>query len=411
MRSLRLRLLAAMTLLPVGAVAAVWLTLSQLNPVDASHALSFTVVPLSRSGGGPRVAGDDADSFRPEATVAVGEGIQPVVYRTADDDGFVIQASPEFVEAVRADQEALDAAQVRRLTITAGAAAAVAVVLAFLTWRRISGPVHALTRAAHALEAGDLASRAPVAGRDELGTLSHAFNAMAERIERDTALRRRMTSDIAHELRTPLNNLAGFADALADGVVAPAPAAFASLQEEVAILTRLVADLEQLALGDSGGLDLQVEEIDLAEVAANAIQSVTPRASDAGVAVGLETSACVPVRGDPARLGQVARNLLENAVRHTPAGGRVRVSVRELPTAVSMSVEDNGPGIAPEHLPFIFERLYRADPARAKATGGSGLGLAIARQLVEAHGGTISAGASALGGARFSIELPHSTVG
>jgi signal transduction histidine kinase len=229
---------------------------------------------------------------------------------------------------------------------------------------------------------------------------------MAASIEHNQDLRRQMTSDVAHELRTPLNNISGYLDAIADGVVEPTPATIASLQEEAALLVRLVADLEQLSLADAGRQVLVKQRLNLADVVERAVAFIAPRSRARGITIQAECSATPAVEGDADRLAQVVRNLLENAVTHTPEGGRITVALKREGRSATLSVADTGPGIAPQHLPLIFERFYRADPSRTRATGGAGLGLAIVKQLVEAHGGTVSVENLPRSGACFTVTLP-----
>jgi two-component system sensor histidine kinase BaeS len=391
-----------MVALPVLAVGAVWVATIRLNDTNLEDSLKFRVVPLSRGVGTSGISSPDQ---LPPVTFAT--GTRPIVYETESGESVLIQAEPGFVDAFADDQANATSALNQRLLITAGAAAAAAAVVGILSWRRIVRPVETLTGAARAMAAGDLAQRVHVDSTDELGQLGDAFNAMAESVERDARLRRTMTSDVAHELRTPLNNLSGYLDAIAEGVVEPDREVIGSLQEEAATLTRLVADLEQLALAEAGFLQLYFGPTDIAAIAERAAAAIQPRARTKGVAVAFETPppGLPHVMGDEARLGQVVRNLLENAVRHTPPGGSVRVRASAGAGRVEVAVTDTGPGIPEEHLPFIFERFYRVDAARAHATGGAGLGLAIVRQLVEAHGGTIEAHNVRGGGAEFVVSL------
>jgi signal transduction histidine kinase len=273
----------------------------------------------------------------------------------------------------------------------------------------VLGPVELLTGAARQLESGDLQQRVTVSSRDEIGELGQAFNSMAASLERNEALRKQLTSDVAHELRTPLNNIGGYLDAISDGVIEPDRRAISSLQEEAGLLIRLVGDLQQLALADAGYQELFTEPLQIEDVVMPAVAAVAKRAAAKDVALSIERGTRVPpVVADRARLGQVIRNLLENPVTHTPAEGRVVVSIRRARDRTTISVVDSGPGIPEDDLPFIFERFYRADKARARATGGAGLGLAIVKQLVEAHGGTVTAENGRDGGARLTVSLPAS---
>jgi signal transduction histidine kinase len=290
--------------------------------------------------------------------------------------------------------------------------AVVAVGLAALlfTWllsRRMLGPIEALTSAAGRMERGDLSQRVAASSRDEIGELGRAFNSMAGGLERLEQLRRGMVSDIAHELRTPLSNIRGYLEAMRDGVARPDPALIASLHEEALLLTRLVDDLQQLELADAGQLKLVRQEADLGEVVEQAVIASRPAAASKSISVTTEVAPDLPpVEADRERVGQVLRNLLDNAIRHTPEGGSITVAARNDGDEVEMNVRDTGAGIPPEHMPNIFERFYRADSSRTRSTGGAGLGLSIARQLVELHGGRIWVDSTPGAGSSFYFTLP-----
>jgi two-component system sensor histidine kinase BaeS len=236
--------------------------------------------------------------------------------------------------------------------------------------------------------------------------LGHAFNAMASSVEANDHQRRVMVSDVAHELRTPLSNIKGYLEASEDGVVPLDGALVRSLQEEAALLERLVSDLQELALADAGMLRLHPEERDVAELAAQTVAAHRAAADAGGVALELAAGDPAVAVVDPARIRQALGNLVANAVTFTPAGGVVRVSVLPRPAGVDIAVSDTGPGIGEEHLPYVFDRFYRADPSRSRATGGSGLGLAITKHLVEAHGGRVTVSSTAGKGSTFVITLP-----
>jgi signal transduction histidine kinase len=298
----------------------------------------------------------------------------------------------------------------RALMIGLGVAALCAVVLAVLLARHILRPVEMLTDAARGMAAGDVRRRVTVQSHDEIGLLGDAFNAMAESRARLDELRRNLVNDVAHELRTPLANLQGYLEVLRDGLTPPTPEVLAILHDESLLLSRLVADLQELALAEAGELPLSPEPVALADPVLQAIDAHRPAAG--AKAVNLE--ATLPdelplVAVDVARFSQILRNLLRNAIAHTPAGGTIAVAAAPRDREVVLTVRDTGVGIPPEHVPYVFDRFYRADPARARATGGSGLGLAIVKHLVEAHGGRIDV-ASALGsGTTFTFTLPLAT--
>jgi signal transduction histidine kinase len=203
-----------------------------------------------------------------------------------------------------------------------------------------------------------------------------------------------------------LTNLRCQIEAIQDGLQAPDAAALRSLQEEALLLARLVDDLQDLALAEAGQLSLRRTPVPVAEAVDSALAAIRPLAAERDIALRTETAAAGRVDADRERLAQILRNLLANAVTHTPAGGTIRVLATPNGGRVSIEVSDTGPGIPPEHLPHVFERLYRGDPSRARATGGAGLGLAIVKQLVEAHGGRVSAKSDPGRGARFTFTLP-----
>jgi len=282
-----------------------------------------------------------------------------------------------------------------------------AVLLALALSRRILGPVEALTAAARRMGKGDLSQRVEVQSRDEIGELARSFNAMADGLARLEELRRNMVTDVAHELRTPLSNIRGYLEAFRDGVVQPEPEVIGSLYEEAMLLNRLLDDLQELALAEAGQLRLERRPVVVSDVVNRAVEAAHARASVKGVALKVELPADLPlVEVDPQRIEQVLGNLLSNGLTHTPSGGEVVSTARAREGEVEVSVSDTGEGIPPEHLPYVFERFYRVDKSRSRATGGTGLGLAIAKQLVEAHGGRISVESEVGQGTRFTFTLP-----
>ncbi len=297
---------------------------------------------------------------------------------------------------------------VRRSILTAAlAAGAIALLLGGLFLRQVLAPLKRLEEAARRLAHGDLSQRVPVPARDELGRLAETFNEMAARLRRSEELRRRMIQDIAHELRTPLTVIQGNLQAILDGVFEPTPETIASIHEESLLLSRLIHDLRELSLAEAGELPLHKQLVDLREVVRQAAAAFEPRLEAKGVRLELEVGEePLPVEVDPERLRQVLFNLLSNAERYTPEGGRIAVRAEQRDGEARVSVSDTGPGIPPEELPYVFERFWRGDKARARRSGGTGLGLAIAKQLVEAHGGRIGAESEPGRGATFRFTLP-----
>ena len=306
----------------------------------------------------------------------------------------------------------------RSILLAVLAAGVIALALGALLFSQLTAPIRRLTAAAHAIASGDLSQR--VAGRpgDELGDLAAAFNTMAANLAASEGQRRQMVADIAHELRTPLSVMQANLEAMQDGVLPTDAEQLASLHEETLLLSRLVADLRLLSLAEAGQLELELTEADLGELASRAAERLRPAADAKGVALAVEIAAGLPrVQVDADRFIQMIGNLVDNALRYTPPGGRIELAVRWSGEAGPtrrpiVAVTDTGGGIAPADLPHVFDRFYRGDKSRARASGGSGLGLAIVKQLVEAHGGQVWAESPVFQaadgqryGSRFSITV------
>ncbi|GII24860.1 sensor histidine kinase [Planosporangium mesophilum] len=290
--------------------------------------------------------------------------------------------------------------------LVALAVAVAAIVGALLLSRGVLRPVRALIDASGRVGAGELGRRVPVSGRDEIAQLGRAFNRMADSLQASEERQRRLTADIAHELRTPLANLRGYLEALRDGVVEPTPQLVSSLHEEVLLQQRIVEDLQDLALAETGALTYHRTEVDLDDLLATCVTTHRGAAESVGVGLGLWAQAQPRVDADPDRLRQVVGNLITNAVRATSPGGRVEVHLSQDKEAVVIRVRDTGTGIPADDLPHLFDRFWRADAARGRTTGGSGLGLAIARQIVTDHAGTIDVASTVGVGTAFTIRLP-----
>ena len=294
----------------------------------------------------------------------------------------------------------------RRLLITFSAAMIAALLLTILLSRRITRPVERLTTAVQTMARGGRPAHVDVSGRDEIAQLARSFNAMADALGEQEALRQRMVSDVAHELRTPLTNLRCELESIQDGLATADPRRIASLHQEVLHLGRLVDDLQELAIAEAGSLPLQLARIDLAATVAHVVERFEAESERRAIALSHRVDH-VEIDADATRIAQIVRNLLSNALRHTPEGGRIDVDVRREGQHAIVTVSDNGGGIPEGELERIFERFYRVDESRTRERGGAGLGLAIARRLVELHGGSIRA-ENAGGGARFTVSLPAS---
>ena len=300
----------------------------------------------------------------------------------------------------------------RSLIIAIALAGLVGLLLTYFLSRSILRPVDELILAARAMEKGDLSQRVAVRGKGELGELARAFNAMAEGLTRLEQLRQNMVTDVAHELRTPLSNVRGYLEALRDGVVEPTPETIASVYEEAMLLNRLVDDLQELALVEAGQLKLVCQPVNICEVIGKAVLALKSQANEKEIILATDLPDDLPlVEADAERLGQVLRNLLKNAIVNTPPGGDITIQARTVDSQVEVSVQDNGLGISAEHLPYVFERFYRADQSRARSTGGAGLGLAIVKQLVEAQGGQVAIDSQVDSGTRVSFTSPIAGTG
>jgi len=273
--------------------------------------------------------------------------------------------------------------------------------------RIISAPVARLVDAARRIGAGDLETRVSIRGSQEFEELALAFNTMAADLHHAEMLRRHMMADVSHELRTPLAALEGNLRAAIDQIYPLDDAGIARLYGQTRHLSRLVNDLRELALAEAGQLPLRPQLLDLGELLDDVAQVFAPLADEHGVQLTIAYHAAPHVEADAARLRQMLDNLLSNALRHTPAGGTITLSAEPYGAQVRLAVRDTGEGLTPEQQRAVFDRFYRADLSRNRATGGSGLGLAIVKALVEAHGGTVAV--SSLGrdqGSLFTLDLP-----
>jgi signal transduction histidine kinase len=300
----------------------------------------------------------------------------------------------------------------RSLLLAVIAAGSVTLLLTVLLSASILRPISALTSAAHKMERGDLSQRVDVKTRGELGELALAFNAMADGLDRLEQLRRNMVTDVAHELRTPLSNIRGYLEALRDEMLEPTPQVISLLHEEAMGLNHLVDELQELALAEAGQLHMERRPVEIAETVHKAINTVNQQASMKGVTINATIADDLPpAYSDPERLHQILRNLLDNAITYTPTNHQITVNVQQSNDSIEFSIADTGSGIAPEHLPYIFERFYRADKSRTRATGGAGLGLAIVKQLVEALGGQVHVESTPGKGTEVSFTTPIVTSG
>lgn len=301
------------------------------------------------------------------------------------------------------------------LIISGLIAVGVALVLGFVLTRQVTKPVLSLSNGAKQIAQGNLKYRVKVNSKDELGKLAKSFNTMAVSLDNGEQERRRIVADIAHELRTPLTVIDGTVDAIMDGVFKPDKERLSSIKEQTQMLTRLVSDLRDLSLAESGQLKLELVPTDITDLLRRKIAQVEVKALEKHIALKLTISGTIPsINIDPTRIEQVISNLVTNAIRHTPNGGNITVSIKPFDrkpayqiekASVLISVADTGEGIPPEHLPHVFERFYRVEESRSREDGGAGLGLAIVKHLVLAHGGNVWAESEIGKGSTFYVTL------
>jgi two-component system sensor histidine kinase BaeS len=272
------------------------------------------------------------------------------------------------------------------------AALALALLLGYLLTRRVLRPLSQMADITRQFAAGNFSGRVAVSSRDEIGQLGAAFNRMADGLEKLERLRKRMVADVAHELRTPLTNLRGYLEGLSDEVIPPSKSTFRMLQQEILRLVHLVEDLQQLAKADAAKAYLNRRPVALRDLIEQLLALCNPQLEEKEIDVATRFAPeADQVNADPDKLLQALRNLIENAWKYTPPHGRIDIATARVSDVVRVSFTNNGPAIAPEDLPFIFERFYRADRSRSREGGGAGIGLAIVKELIHAHGGQVGA--------------------
>jgi two-component system sensor histidine kinase BaeS len=297
--------------------------------------------------------------------------------------------------------------QHQTLFLTALCIAAGAALLSLPLAGRMVRRIMALAKATNRLASGAYDIRVPAGSCDELGQLARDFNQLAQTLESNEQLRRRWVADISHELRTPLAVLRGEVEAVQDGVRSLSPQTMEVLHAEIMHLSRLVEDLYELALADIGALTYRKTELDWAQLVALTVEA--HREQFAARNLGLHFSGPqngLPLFGDGERLRQLLANLLQNTLRYTDADGRLEVVLQARQEDYLLTFSDTAPGVPPQSLERLFDRLYRVEGSRNRTHGGAGLGLALCKSIVEAHGGRIQAAASSLGGLQITIELP-----
>ncbi len=296
----------------------------------------------------------------------------------------------------------------KNVIVSALIATSLALIIGIVLARTISHPISDLQAATRIVAEGNLGYQVPVVGKDELGQLGHSFNQMSADLAQSNALRRQMTADIAHELRNPLSVILGYTEALSDEKLEGEAATFQVMHEEVLHLQRLIEDLRTLSLADAGELSLVKQPITPAALLAHVATAHNLLAAEKQVALEVQAAEGLPeISVDPDRIVQVLGNVVANALRYTPAQGKIKMTAERDSAGITFRVTDTGVGVSEEDLPYIFERFYRVDKARYDNNNESGLGLAIAKSIVEAHGGSISAESTPGKGTTFTILLPQ----
>lgn len=286
-----------------------------------------------------------------------------------------------------------------------------ALILGAILSRTITRPIRELTKATHQMTDGKLGQQVPVRSRDEIGELASSFNKMNDELARAFNLRKQMTADIAHELRTPLSLIIGHAEGVHDGVLQPSHENFEIIREEAERLEKLVNDLRTLSLADAGELSVEFQRVNINELLGDVKSHYMTLFNQKRITLDLEpASVTLRVKADldPIRFSQVLTNILDNALRYTPEGGRVVMAVRQVESQIEITIQDNGEGVTPEEAAHLFDRFYRADPSRTREEGGSGLGLAIAKSIIEMHKGRIWVESEKGKGMKTIIRLPTS---
>ncbi|MEH6558779.1 MAG: ATP-binding protein [Oceanicoccus sp.] len=288
---------------------------------------------------------------------------------------------------------------------------ALAAMIAYPLARHFVRPINRLAAGTQALTRGEYRLDLPVDRADELGQLARDFNDLANTLDNNETSRKRWLADISHELRTPLSILRGELEAIIDGVRSMNEKNVFSLHQEIIQLQLLIEDLYQLSNSEIGGLRYDKTQVDLCSFINTISEQHRHKIETAGLTLELDTPKTpLPIWGDKNRLNQLINNLLDNSQKYTESNGNITVSTRRDQSTAIITISDSSPGVSDNSLPFLFDHLYRVDSSRNRNTGGSGLGLAICRQIVSAHGGTITASHSHLGGLAIEIRFPIDTI-
>lgn len=324
-------------------------------------------------------------------------------------DAIFASLMKEFHIQVDAMHHLFVSALARSLVLASLIAGAVGLLLSVVLFRRVVSPLRGMMSMAERIASGDYAARTPMASADELGSLAESLNRMGESLQTLQRLRKDLVANVAHELRTPLTNLRGYLEAIHEGVAPVSSDAIASLHEEVMRLVRLVEALHELSLFDARLPQLRFEDVKLDDLLQRLVQLRRPEFTVGRISLHTDISIHEPVRADPDLLAQAIGNLLDNAFKYTPEGGEVTVRIAPSDSAVRLTVENTGDGIASSDLPFIFERFYRGEKSRSRESGGAGIGLSIVKEVASAHGGQVGA-SSRDGRTAVWLTLPGPTI-
>ncbi|MGQ9888750.1 MAG: sensor histidine kinase [Aggregatilineales bacterium] len=297
-------------------------------------------------------------------------------------------------------------AVVRPLLQAAGVGLLVAAAMAWLVSRTIANPLQHIARAASAVARGDYDQRVPISGPPEVRAVAESFNRMSAAVQASQTAQRDFVANVSHDLKTPLTSIQGYSQAIVDGAAPDPVEAARIIYEEAGRLNRLVVELTDLARLQDGSFSMRMAPLEIGQIVASVAQRLAIVADKAGLTLTVETAPTPEVNGDGDRLAQVITNLISNAIKYTPRGGRVWVRTQASNGSVEVTVQDTGIGIPPEELPRIFERFYQVDRARGPQRG-TGLGLAIAQEIAQAHGGRLTATSNGPNtGATFTLWLP-----
>ncbi len=336
------------------------------------------------------------------------ESSEPIRQPVLIDDvpvGWLVRArSPALMAATEVQ---FQRAQLRNIGVAMLAAVLLAALAAALLSRTFLAPVRSIGEASHRLAAGNFDTCVSVDSRDEFGRLADDFNVLARTLQRNQQMRRYMMADVTHELRTPLAVIRAELDALQDGIRPSGPIVLESMQSEVQKLSLLVDDVYQLALSDAGALDYRRSDLELRSELLSALRPLQDRCAEAGLELAVNVQGPpLMVHADPDRISQLVGNLVENALRYTDAPGRIEIDCRHVRGHAVLEIRDSVPGVPPEALPHLFDRFFRVEGLRYRASGGAGLGLAICQNIMAAHGGKIEARPSRLGGLCIIARFP-----